>query len=203
MESYVLFLFVLGLGIVLRAGEEKKRIERLGTALKPYRIEGLMETLVDGYLRALGEADFERREQVWHALEATEAALVRDLGRLSDDLQRAPRADFCLSTLPVPIPYAVQLFPPATLDLRRLVAIHAAGIARVAENAAGLERRTRAYRMTAEIYLLQHSCHWYCKSRAVATARLVRRHKTGYEQVLAGVSDETRAAYLGLFGRRP
>lgn len=201
MEYYVLFLFALGLSIVLRASEEKGRIERLGAVLKPYRIEGLMETLVDGYLRALGEADFERREQVWNALLATEDALVRDLNRLSEDLQRAPRAEFCLSTLPIPIPYGAQLIPQATLDLRRLVAIHAAGIERVARNEVALERRARAYRMTAEIYLLQHSCHWFCKSRGVATARLVRRHRTGYEQVLAGVSDETRAAYLGLLRR--
>ena len=89
MESYVLFLFVLGAGLVLRVQEERARIEHLGAALRPYRIEGLMETLADGYLRALGEADLDRREQVWNALEATEASLVRDLRQFAADLARA------------------------------------------------------------------------------------------------------------------
>ncbi len=202
MESYVLFLFVLGAGLVLRVQEEKVRIGRLGRALQPYRIEGLMETLAEGYLRALGESDIERREQVWNSLEATEASLVRDLRRLQADLEQAPHSDFCFSSLPVALPYAARLFPGATIDLRRLVAVHADGIERVATNAQGLERRSRAFMMTAEIYLLQHSCHWFCKSRPVASARLVRRHQTAYEQVLASVSRETREAYLRLL-RQP
>jgi hypothetical protein len=50
------------------------------------------------------------------------------------------------------------------------------------------------------MFLMQHSCHWFCKSKAVASARLLVRHKTSYEQVLASVAPETRRAYLALVG---
>ena len=45
---------------------------------------------------------------------------------------------------------------------------------------------------------MQHSCHWFCKSKAVASARLVLRHKTSHEQVLAAVAPDTRRAYVAL-----
>jgi hypothetical protein len=48
--------------------------------------------------------------------------------------------------------------------------------------------------------LLQHSCHWFCKSKSVASARVLVRHQTPYAQVLASVSPETRRAYLDLLG---
>jgi len=48
---------------------------------------------------------------------------------------------------------------------------------------------------------MQHSCHWYCKSKAVASARLMARHKTSHAQVLDAVSPETRKAYAGLTGQ--
>jgi uncharacterized RmlC-like cupin family protein len=47
---------------------------------------------------------------------------------------------------------------------------------------------------------MQHTCHWYCKSKTVASARLLARHHTSYEQVLAAVSAETRTAYGRLIG---
>ena len=54
--------------------------------------------------------------------------------------------------------------------------------------------------MMAELLLFQHSCHWFCKSRSVATARMVLRHKTSPEQAVDAVSPRTRAAYLQLLG---
>ena len=48
---------------------------------------------------------------------------------------------------------------------------------------------------------MQHSCHWYCKSLGVASARLVMRHQTPYEKVLDSVSPGTRQAYTALIAR--
>ena len=50
------------------------------------------------------------------------------------------------------------------------------------------------------MYLMQHTCHWYCKSKAVASARMQLRNRTTYEQVVQSVSPETRNAYLALVG---
>ena len=54
--------------------------------------------------------------------------------------------------------------------------------------------------MSAELFLMQHTCHWFCKSRAIASARLMARHKTPHAQVLASVTPATRTAYLALLG---
>lgn len=50
------------------------------------------------------------------------------------------------------------------------------------------ERKRRAFTMTAELMLMQHTCHWFCRSRTVASMRLLARHKTAYEQVLQSVA---------------
>jgi hypothetical protein len=47
---------------------------------------------------------------------------------------------------------------------------------------------------------MQHSCHWYCKSRNVASARLLLRHQTPYQKVLASVAPETRQSYQAITG---
>jgi hypothetical protein len=49
---------------------------------------------------------------------------------------------------------------------------------------------------------MQHTCHWFCKSKTVASARMLARHKTSYEQLVAAVGPDTRAAYCELVGRR-
>jgi hypothetical protein len=55
--------------------------------------------------------------------------------------------------------------------------------------------------LSAELFLFQHTCHWYCRSKAVASARMQVRHQTPYAQVLAAVSPATRQAYSALLGR--
>ena len=48
------------------------------------------------------------------------------------------------------------------------------------------------------MFLFQHTCHWYCRSKAVASARLMMRHQTTYEQALALVAPSTRRAFEAL-----
>ena len=107
-------------------------------------------------------------------------------------------ADARVSRLSMAIPFAEKLFPALTFDMRKALAIHARGIAHVVQNTGHLAPRDRAYMMTAELFLMQHTCHWFCKSRAIATARMLARHQTPHEQLVASVSAETRNAYLTL-----
>ncbi|TSE36117.1 hypothetical protein [Tepidimonas charontis] len=201
MEGWLLAL-ALGAGVQwARRREQQARIERLGRHLQGNPLERLMAHVLDGYLRALDEGDTQRRQTLWAALEATERELAAAARRLAVSFADVWPDDALVSTLPVALPYAHKLFPRATFDMRRALQLHADGIAAVVDNASGRSRRDRAYTLTAEALLLQHTCHWYCRSRAVASARLLARHRTSYAQVLDAVSPQTRSAYLALLGR--
>jgi hypothetical protein len=56
--------------------------------------------------------------------------------------------------------------------------------------------------LTAEILLFQHTCHWFCRSKTVASARMLARHKTSHEQVLAAITPASLAAYQTLVQRQ-
>jgi hypothetical protein len=47
---------------------------------------------------------------------------------------------------------------------------------------------------------MQHTCHWFCRSRALASARMMARHQTSYALLLDSVSPSTREAYRKLTG---
>lgn len=185
---------------MLNAQQQRRRIALLGRHLQPYQIERLMETLIQGYLRAMGEQNPERRAQVLGMLEGTEAQLCEQFERLAADFRRVPAELARVSRLPLSLPFAQQLFPAASFDMREALALHARGIALVARNEAGRSPRDKAYTMTAELLLMQHTCHWYCKSKAIASARVLARHQSPYAQIVASVSPETRAAYAALTG---
>jgi hypothetical protein len=55
-----------------------------------------------------------------------------------------------------------------------------------------------AFTMTAELFLMQHTCHWFCKSKTVASARMLALHQTPYAQLVASVGPDTREAYCAL-----
>ena len=154
-----------------------------------------MAQLTDGYLRALGEKDPARSEPVWQNLASTEEALQTELQQLAADLHEVWGERMRVSRWPMGIPQATRFFPQASFDFRALVKLHADGFAQALRNADGLDRRDRAFRITAELLLFQHSCHWFCRSKNLASARLLARHRTAYEQVLAAVAPATRTAY--------
>jgi hypothetical protein len=101
----------------------------------------------------------------------------------------------------VTVPYVGHAFPGSTFDVRQAFAIHARGIADAAANTRGLSPKARAFTMSAELFLMQHTCHWYCRSKAVASARMMARHKTSYALLLDSVSPATREAYRTLTGQ--
>ncbi len=196
---YVLLAPVLGFQF-LKVQEQRRRIHLLGGYLSQYQIEKLMENVTEGYLRALGEDDLERRAQIWSMLATAEQELASQFRRFSEDFSRVWNNQTQVSTLDFAFPHADRLFPRQAFDMRQLLAIHAEGIAAAAENRQGLSQRDKAYTMTAEVLLMQHSCHWFCRSKAVASARMLARHQTSHAQLIDSVSPQTRAAYRQLTG---
>ncbi len=189
-------LIAIGAAAVLRQREQKQRIALLGHHLGPYRIEQLMENLTQGYLRALGEDDPQRQASIWSLLAAGEQEIASQFQRFAQGFGRLDEVRTRVSRPPLALlPWASRLFPGASFDARAAFAAHAQGIAAVAANAAQRSPRDKAFTMTAELLLMQHTCHWYCRSHRIASARLLLRHQTAYAQVLAAVSPETRAAY--------
>ena len=202
MELLLLMTLVAIAAWTLKTQEQGRRIALLGSHLGKYQIEKHMETLTSGYLRALGEDDAERRDQIWNLLRSTEQAVCGQLKRLAADFSAVQEADARVSRLPFAVPFAAKLFPVATFDLREALAIHARGIGEAVEGNRHRPAKDQAFTVSAELFLMQHTCHWFCKSRNVATARMLVRHQTSYQQLVASVSPQTRAAYCALVGRR-
>jgi len=198
-ETLIALALAFGVFALLRGREQARRIALLGQVLGPYRIEPMLESLTEGYLRWLHEDDAERRAQIWGTLQATEQSLASQFSRFAADFARVPAPQAQVSKLPFALPWAQPLLPGRLLfDARRVFELHARAIDALARNTASLHDKDRAYQMTAELYLMQHSCHWFCRSKNVASARLMARHKSRYEQVLAAVSPDTRRDYEAL-----
>ena len=198
MDILILAMVVATAIAFFNAQQQKKRIALLSRTLGQYQIEALMENLTQGYLRALGEDDAERRDQIWSLLTSAETAIADQFGRFTHDFSKVDAASARVSKLA--LPWASRLFPSASFDLREAFRIHAQGIADAVANRAQRSPRDKAFTLSAELFLMQHTCHWYCRSRTIASARLLRRHQTRHEQVLASVAPQTRRAYGALTG---
>jgi len=200
--EFLAFLALVSFGAYLaKTREQQRRIALLGTALGKYQIEQLMENLTEGYLRWLGEDDAERRAQVWNLLQTTEQSLASQFNSFAAEFARTSAPQAQVSKLPITIPFAQPLLPGRRLfDARRAFEIHARGIEASAQNKLDLSPKAKAYMMTAELYLMQHTCHWFCRSKTVASARLQARHQTSYRQVLDAVSPDTLRDYRALTG---
>ncbi|MEO6017880.1 MAG: hypothetical protein ABIP46_11540 [Polaromonas sp.] len=202
MDILILAALVAILLVTLKSRDQRGRIALLAHHLGQYQIEKLMETLTQGYLRALGESDLERRTQIWALLATTESQLASQFTRFATGFALVEEANARVSTLPVGLPYAVKLLPAASFDVRQAFVIHAQGISEAAANALQRSPRDKAFTLSAELFLMQHTCHWFCRSKTVASARLLMQHQTAYEQVLASVGERTRLAYGNLVGQR-
>ena len=200
MDIFVALMLIAFSAYTFSARAQKRRIALLGSHLSKYQIENLMESLTEGYLRALGEDDAQRRAQVWSVLATAETVLSEQFNRFVLDFAKVDEADARVSRLPLAVPYATRLFPRATFDMRKALSMHAHAISSAVANRANQSQKDKAYTLSAELFLMQHTCHWFCRSKAVASARLLARHKTTYAQVLAAVAPETRAAYGRLIG---
>jgi hypothetical protein len=201
MDIFMLAMFVAIGTHLLKSKYQRRRIALLGSHLGKYQIEKQMESLTEGYMRALGEADPARREQIFNLLASTETSLCDQLNRFAAEFSRVDEADARVSKFALAFPYADKLFPHATFDLREALTLHAQGVTHAVQNGANRSPKDKAFTVSAELFLLQHTCHWFCKSRAVASARMLGRQKTSYEQLVESVAPETRKAYCALIGR--
>ncbi|HWP10627.1 MAG TPA: hypothetical protein VNN06_02305 [Ramlibacter sp.] len=202
MDFFLLAMLVAFSVWAIKARDQRRRIALLGSHLAKYQLEKHMETLTQGYLRALGEDDPQRSEPIWNMLHSTEQELRDQFNRFVAGFARAQEADTRVSKLPVYLPFADRLLPKLTFDMRQALAIHARGISQAVEGKGHSSPKAMAFTLSAELFLMQHTCHWFCKSKTVASARMLARHKTSYEQLVAAVGPDTRAAYCALVGRR-
>lgn len=190
-----LLLVVLGWQM-LRVRYQRARIALLGRHLANLQLERHMETLTEGYTRAIHEEAETRQLQVLGMLAQTERAVAVQAQSLADTMQKESLQAASMSTLSLCVPYAERFLPVAMRDFRELLHIHATGLRYAVDNEGGWDAKSRAYHLSAELYLLQHSCHWFCKSRAIADARLLMRHQVNHQKVLESVSAVTRSSYL-------
>lgn len=196
MEIAFTLLVAFAAWHALRMRYQRGHITLLSRHLTNLRLEKHMETLTQGYARAIGEESESRRLQVLETFAQTERAVAAQVQSLADAMQRETPQAAAMGMLPFCVPYIEHVLPAATRDFRALLRIHAAGLQHVVENAEQLDPKRRAFHLAAELYLFQHSCHWYCKSRGVADARLILRHQVQHQKALESVSDVTRAAYV-------
>jgi hypothetical protein len=175
---------------------QRARIALLGRHLADLQLERHMETLTQGYTRAIHEKEESRQLQVLETFAQAENSVAAQMRALADSMQKEDAQATRMGVLPFCVPYIERLLPASTRDFRELLRIHAAGLRRVVDNEDRLAPKDRAYHLSAELYLFQHSCHWFCKSRAVADARLALRHQVKHQKALESVSATTRAAYL-------
>ncbi|MES2538936.1 MAG: hypothetical protein V4632_24020 [Pseudomonadota bacterium] len=198
MEIFTLLTLIAIGAYVLKSRDQKRRIALLASHLERYQIDKLMESLTVGYARALREPSPERQTQVWNLLNITEAELREQFSRFVTGFAQVEEADARVSLLPVAIPYADKLFPRATFDFRKALAIHANGIRAIENIDYPQTPKDKAFILSAEMMLMRHTCHWFCRSKFVASARMLSQHKTSYDQLLAAVSPDTRKAYQAL-----
>ena len=181
---------------MVKAKLQRQRIVLLARFLSGYSIEKNIETVTQGYLRALGEAEPGRREQVFDLLRANEQELCRQMSQLAKDIAAADPAATLVSKLPLWVPFASALAP--SFDMREALRVHARGICRAIDAETARSPKDRAFAISAELLLMQHTCHWFCRSKSVASARMLARHRTSYEQLVGAVLPQTRSEYLGL-----
>lgn len=196
MDIAFTLLMVAAVWQILRVRYQRAHIALLGSHLANLQIERHMETLTQGYTRAIHEESESRQLQVLETYAQTERIVASQVQALANSMQKESRDATRICPLSFCLPYAERFLPSATRDFRQLLRIHAAGLRHVVDNVEQWDPKSRAYHLSAELYLLQHSCHWFCKSRSIADARLMLRHHVQHQKVLDSVSSVTRDAYL-------
>jgi hypothetical protein len=191
---------LLALLWMAKGSVQQRRIALLAQALSGHTIEKDIETRSEGYLRALGESDQSRRDQIQDLLRTTEQSLCRQVRRVATAFADVDPAATRVSKLPVWLPFASSI--AGSFDMRDALRVHAEGICRAIDRDPAVPAKERAFAISAEMLLMQHTCHWFCRSKSVASARLLARHRTSYEQVVAAILPQTRSDYLRLVSLR-
>ena len=197
----VLVVILVGLGWhTINQRDQRARIALLGAHLGKFRIEKLMHDLIQGYLRALGESDLQRQSSIWSMLSTTETDLCEQFDAFVLEFSSVPAGQARVSKLSIAMPFAANWLSGYSFDMRKVLSVHAHAIGQAVSNLPAQAPKGKAFTLMAELFLMQHTCHWYCRSKLVASARLMARHQTAYAKVLASVAPDTRQAYCALVG---
>jgi hypothetical protein len=196
MDIVLTLLIIIAGWQVVRVRYQRAHITLLARHLSNLQLERHMENLTQGYLRAIHEESASRQLQILETYAQTERTVASQVQTLANAVHKESRQAASLCSLALCVPYVERFLPAFTRDFRELLQIHAAGLRYVVDNESGWDLKTRAFHLSAELYLLQHSCHWFCKSRAVADARLMLKHQVNHQKTLDSVSSVTRNAYM-------
>lgn len=196
MDFFLSLLLAAIVWRILCLRYQRSHIALLASHLSHLQLERHMETLTQGYNRAIKEESESRQLQVFDMLGQTERSVASQAQSLATSMRNESDAATAMGVTAICIPYIERFLPSLSRDFRALLAIHATGLRHVVDNEESWSPKDRAFHLSAELYLFQHSCHWYCKSRSIADARLMLRHQVDHKKVLDSVSDRTRSAYL-------
>jgi hypothetical protein len=93
-------------------------------------------------------------------MNAIEVTLSEQFQRLAQAFSQVAPLQARVTRLDIPLPYARRILPGATFDMRALLQLHARGIAQAVQSTNA--PKPRAHTVLAELFLMQHSCHWFC-----------------------------------------
>ena len=195
MDMVLTLLMIAVVWRVFTLHYQRAHITLLAGNLANLQLERQIASLMEGYDRALKEDSENRQVQILENFAQTERTIAIHAQSLANAMQKEGELETRLGILALCIPYIERFLPGLTRDFRQLLAIHAAGLRHVVDNEENWSAKDRAFHLSAEVFLFQHSCHWFCKSRSVADARLMMLHKINHQKVLESVSERTRSAY--------
>src|SRR5690606_33599134 len=116
----------------------------LGRHLANFQLERHMETLTQGYTRAIQSEGESRQLQVLETFAQTEQAVAAQVRSLADAMQKESAEATSICTLSLCVPYIERFLPTLTRDFRKLLHIHARGLRHVVDNEGGLDPKSRA-----------------------------------------------------------
>jgi len=123
MDIALSLLMVVVLWRVLSLRYQRARINLLGQHLASLQLERHMETLTQGYTRAIQADDETRQIQVLETFIQTERSVAAQIQSLADIMQKESAQATSMGVLPFCVPYAERFFPALTRDFRELLRI--------------------------------------------------------------------------------
>ena len=182
----------------LNVRDQAGRIRFLAEHLRPFHVEKHMAEVQLSTMRALSETDPERQAPIWALIEGMQSELCKQFDAFALSFAKTEARWTRISRWAMAIPYITQWAPAWCFDLRQLMNVHARGL----QSACAMQApaKDKAFVFMAEMLLLQHTCHWFCRSKLIASARLLTQHQTPYAKVLSSVAPATRNSYAALVG---
>ena len=133
MDIALSVLLVAVVWRILCVRYQRGRIALLGSHLSGLQLERHMETLTQGYTRAI-RADTESRQlQVLETFAQTEQAVAAQMRTLADSMKKEDAQATGMGVLRACVPHIERFLPAMTRDFRTLLQIHARGFRHVVD----------------------------------------------------------------------